>query len=151
MPRCGLGTQLHYALGQDPNLLAAVLDEFLGRWEGFCAAGNGVCARLIWRETTPRHFQNEGGEYKGRQDLNSTCVQSRTGINTNDPRNLATEPILRNHPRVLQLPVWHMLHKRPDAHTGSECTHWCQPGVMEKAVHLLYGLLLAHDGGRPAL
>lgn len=72
----------------------------------------------------------------GKQDLNSTCTHSSL---KNDPRNQATAPILRKYAWALQLPVWHM---RPDAHTNSECTHWCQPGVMEKVVRVLYGLLL---------
>ena len=37
---------------------------------------------------------------------------------------------------------------RPDAHVKGECTHWCQPGALEKVVHLLYGLLLAHPQQR---
>jgi hypothetical protein len=143
----GRGTQLHFLRGET-NLLADLLDQFLRRWEGFRAERNGQCARLVWRETTPRHFKHAGGEYMGKQDLNSTCVHSSL---KNDPRNQATAATLRKYPWALQLPVWHMLHKRPDAHTNSECTHWCQPGVMEKVVRVLYSLLLARDGGRLAV
>lgn len=52
---------LHFSRGET-NLLADLLDHFLRRWEGFRAECNGQCARLIWRETTPRHFKHAGGE-----------------------------------------------------------------------------------------
>ena len=47
---------------------------------------------------------------------------------------------------LAQLPVWHMLAQRPDAHvdTPNDCTHWSMPGVVDETVHLLYSLLLAH-------
>ena len=57
---------------------------------------------------------------------------------------------------LAQLPVWHMLAQRPDAHAKPikygvknpvkyDCTHWSMPGVVDETVHLLYSLLLAHS------
>jgi hypothetical protein len=137
-----MGAQLHYTHGEE-DILAEALDQVLGKWEDFCTERNGQCAQLIWRETTPQHF--EGGFFRGKQDLNKECVALRSSdLESGNAYNSATGPILRKYPWVLRLPAWRMLSHRPDAHTKRECTHWCQPGVLEKLVHVLYGVLLAH-------
>jgi hypothetical protein len=83
--------------------------------------------------------------FQDAQSLNEECVALRPSeLETGNAYNLATDPILRKYPRVLRLPAWRMLSHRPDAHMKGECTHWCQPGVLEKLVHVLYGVLLAH-------
>jgi hypothetical protein len=134
--------QVHYERGEE-GILAEALDQLLGQWEDFCTERNGQCSQLIWRETTPQHF--EGGFFQDAQSLNEECVALRPSeLETGNAYNLATDPILRKYPRVLRLPAWRMLSHRPDAHMKGECTHWCQPGVLEKLVHVLYGVLLAH-------
>jgi hypothetical protein len=181
--------------------LTTSLDAFLHRWEGFCAA---QCARLIWRETTPQHFDTPGGVYRGNSFFKKSCVPLRPAeLDIATARNDAAAEALEKHPSVLrvrtstgygvsfafiipsrswsdpipsepfpvvreslrrltitlgclaQLPVWHMLAQRPDAHDKPirykekalkyDCTHWSMPGVVDETVHLLYSLLLAHS------
>ena len=99
-----MGTQLHHRTRDELHALATTLDAFLHRWEDFCAA---QCARLIWRETTPQHFDTPGGLYRGktsRGDKKIPCVPLRPAeLSIATARNDAAAETLQKYPRVLRV------------------------------------------------
>ena len=95
------GSQLHYNTRDEIHGLTTTLDAFLHRWEGFCAA---QCARLIWRETTPQHFDTPGSIYRIQSDMNTPCVPLRPAeLDIATACNAAAAETLQKYPRVLRV------------------------------------------------
>jgi hypothetical protein len=121
--------------------------------------GPGGAARLVWREVSPQHFaHSQGGLFPGmeksklqgewemKQAFREPCAaHAAEDTSIANVANLALRDTLQRYPWVLQLPIWEMSALRPDAHTSSECTHWCQPGPVSWWIIMLQHLQQAQS------
>ena len=111
---------------------------------------------LVWRETSPQHFQTHSGVFPGQSHLRSKflppayvpqpCVPIAT--KSESPWSRVNEYI--EHSGIPIVRVWEDSRRRFDAHLDSktpyvitrhDCTHWCTPGVVDvwitRIVHVL--------------
>jgi len=95
---------------------------------------------LVWRETAPQHFNNEGGVYSP-EKLNDNCVDISTHSQKESNRfNHKYNSIFQEN-EIPILKIWNLTKRYFDAHVQGECTHYCQPGIAELWLHELYTLL----------
>ena len=111
----------------------------LQRWQAY-RPPTGRKLRLVWRETSPQHFQGKSGLFHGIKT--PPCVAIDDMRAAWEPYKNMTD-ILSEFPEIHLLPIWSLTALRFDAHSEKECSHWCLPGVPDVWVQLLYALLKA--------
>ena len=115
-------------------------------------SGGGKGARVLYRETSAQHFDNEGGEYqkrKRKRAKSKTCkpvsatdalarwrtdvfrgAANRTGVSVVDALRRRRDgdgdyDDNNNQPEVAFLPFWDFTAELHDLHNGEDCTHYC--------------------------
>lgn len=101
--------------------------------------------RLVWRDTSPQHFNERGGLFnRTTRNVTLPCLPIDDLRAAFAPYEEVTR-MLADFPDVHRLPIWDLTAPRFDAHNPHECTHFCLPGVPDEWNRLLYALLKAQS------
>ena len=90
-----------------------------------------VLPQLIWRETPAQHFSTKNGFYdsshSNRKCENWSFADTFVNSESNWRNTIANSVALKFHVPVLK--IWSLSAARGDAHVGTDCTHFCLPGI----------------------
>ena len=109
---------------------------------------------VLWREVTAQHFAGVGGHYTQSSSKDNYNYKSDVpGCFSNHSKmemqhhqkwNAYAEPLL-TAARMPVVRVWESTAMAWDAHVGyGDCTHWCQPGLIDHWSRLFVSMLLRH-------
>ncbi|KAK9821784.1 hypothetical protein WJX81_002796 [Elliptochloris bilobata] len=103
--------------------------------------------QLMWRDTSPQHFNTSGGEWPGGEPPYN-CTPHREPVLDGGWRNKLATPIFQER-GIPVLDTWNQTTELWEFHRdnghGHECSHFCFPSAPQVWVHALYISLLSTE------